>query len=302
MQSSKSPGSDGLPAEFYKLFWKEIHPYLLNALKYAYRNGLQSVTQRRGLITLIPKKNEAANLLNNWRPITVLNCDSRIASKCIASRIQTFLPQLIDNDQTGFLRNRFIGENIRLVDSVINYAYIKQIPGLLLFIDFERAFDSLEWSVIEKTLNCYNFESSLVAWIRLFYTDIGSCVQNNGIDGPLTFSSLSRGVRQGCPLSPYLFILCAEVLGDSVRNDTRIQGIKVLDTECKISQYADDTTFILDRSQSSFSRSLYLLDTFALISSLKVNYEKTEALWIGSCKSSEITLPSSKLTNIMGQR
>ena len=88
--------------------------------------------------------------------------------------------------------------------------------------------------------------------------------------------------------------MCVEVLGNSVRNDTRIQGIKVLDTECKISQYADDTTFILDGSQLSFSRSLYLLDTFALISGLKVNYEKTEALWIGSYKSSEITLPSSK--------
>ena len=110
----------------------------------------------------------------------------------------------------------------------------------------------------------------------------------------LRLFSLSRGVRQGCPLSPYLFILCAEVLGSSVRNDTRIQGIKVLDTECKISQDADDTTFILDGSQSSFSRSLYLLDTFALISGLKVNYEKTEALGTGSCESSEIALPSSK--------
>ena len=168
--------------------------------------------------------------------------------------IQTFLPRLIDNDQTGFLRNRFIGENIRLVDNVINYANIKQIPGLLQFTDFEKAFDSLEWSFIAKTLNYYNFGSSLVAWIRLFYTDISSCVQNNGIDRPLTFSSLSGGVRQGCPLSPYLFILCAEVLGNSVRNDTRIQGIKVLDTQCKLSQYADDTTFILDRSQSSFFR------------------------------------------------
>ena len=114
----------------------------------------------------------------------------------------------------------------------------------------------------------------MVAWIRLFYTDINSCVQNNGWTSD--FLSLSHGVRQGCPLSPYLFILCAEVLGNSVRNDTRIHGIKVLDTECKISQYADDTTFILDGSQSSFSRSLYLLDTFALISGLEVNYEKTE--------------------------
>ena len=91
-----------------------------------------------------------------------------------------------------------------------------------------------------------------------------------------------------------LYFVCRSIIIISVRNNTRIQGIKVLGTECKISQYADDTTFILDGSQSSFSRSLYLLDTFALISGLKVNYEKTDALWISSCKSSEITVPSSK--------
>ena len=99
------------------------------------------------------KKNKAANLLKNWRPVTLLNCDYKIASKCIASRIQKVLPRLIHNNQTGFLKNRFIGENIRLVDSVINYANIEQIPGLLLFIDFEKAFDSLELSFFEKTLN-----------------------------------------------------------------------------------------------------------------------------------------------------
>ena len=196
MQSNKSPVTDGLPAEFYKLFWKESHSYLLNASKYAHRNGL----------LMISKKNKAAKLLKNWRPITLLNRDYKIASKCIASRIQKFLSRLIDNDQTGFLKNRFIGENIRLVGSVINYANIKQIPGLLLFIDFEKAFDSLEWSFIEKTLNYYNFGSSLVAWIRFFYTDISSCVQNNR--WTFDFSSLSHGVRQGCPLSPYLYFVC----------------------------------------------------------------------------------------------
>ena len=106
------------------------------------------------------------------------------------------MPRLIDNDQTCFLKNRFIEESIRLVDSVINYANIEQIPGLLLFIDLEKAFDSLEWSFIEKTLNYYNFEKSLVASIRLVYTDIISCVQNNGWTSE--FFSLSCGVRQGC--------------------------------------------------------------------------------------------------------
>ena len=271
----------------------DLKRHLLNALNYAYSKGLLSITQRRGLITLIPKKNKPTNLMKNWRPITLLNCDYKIATKCIASRIKKVLPKLINNDQTGFMKNRFIGENIRLIDSIINYANTEQIEGLLLFIDFEKAFDSIEWSFIEKTLKYYSFGNSLITWIKLFYTDMCSCVQNNGWSSD--FFTLSRGVRQGCPPSPYLFILCAEILANAVRNDPKVRGIKVFDTECKISQYADDTTFILDGSQSSFSRSLYLLDTFALISGLKVNYDKTEALWIGSRKGSQIIFPSGKL-------
>jgi len=101
-------------------------------------------------------------------------------------------------------------------------------------------------------------------------------------------------VRQGCPLSPYLFILCAEVLGNAIRRDEEIRGIKISGTECKLSQYADDTTMILDGSELSFSRTLYLLDIFADISGLKVNYEKTEALWIGSLNNSNTIIPSNK--------
>ena len=180
MESNKSPGSDGLPAEFYKVFWIDINQHLLNALNYAYTKGLLSITQRRGLITLIPKKNKPTNLLKNWRPITLLNCDYKTATKSIASRIRKVLPKIINNDQTGFLKGRFIGENIRLIDSIISYTNTEKIPGLLLFVDFEKAFDSIGWSFIEKTLKYYNFATSLVAWVKVFYTDISSCVLNNG--------------------------------------------------------------------------------------------------------------------------
>ena len=131
-----------------------------------------------------------------------------------------------------------------------------------------------------------------MAWVRLFYTDSSSCIQNNRWTSDLFV--LSRGVRQGSPLSPYLFILCAEMLGSAIRKDEEVRGIMIFGTECKISQYADDTTMILDGSEASFSRTLYLLDTFAVCSGLKVNYEKTEALWIGSSRNSNIVLPSNK--------
>ena len=117
MASNKSPGTDGPPAECYKVFWNHVKPFLLNALNCSYSNGYLSITQRRGLITLVPKKNKPANLLKNLRPITLLNCDYKIATKSIANRIKKVLPKIINNDQTGFLKNRTIGENIRFIDS-----------------------------------------------------------------------------------------------------------------------------------------------------------------------------------------
>ena len=113
MESNKSPGSDGLPAKFYKVFWNDMHHYLLNALNCAYAKGLLAVTQRRGLITLLPKKNKPANFLKNWRPITLLNCDYKIATKSIASRLRKVIPRIINHDQTGFLKNRFFCITLR---------------------------------------------------------------------------------------------------------------------------------------------------------------------------------------------
>ena len=209
----------------------------------------------------------------------MLNCDYKIATKAIAVRMKTVLPSIINPDQTGFLKGRFIGENIRLIDGVIDYTEFKGIPGLLLFVDFEKAFDTLEWSFIVKTLHYYNFGPSFISWVKTFYSNASSTIQHNGWSSE--FFPLSRGVRQGCPLSPYLFILCAEVLGSAIRKEQSIRGINVLGVECKISQYADDTTLILDGSKSSLQKALDLLDIFANISGLHVNYEKTEALWIG---------------------
>ena len=200
MAPNKSPGTDGLPAEFYKIFWDDVKPFLINSLNHGYAKGHLSISQQRGMITLVPKKNQPTILLKNWRPITLLNCDYKIAAKSIANRVKKVLPKIINNDQTGFLKNRAIGENIRLIDSIIKYKNTKQIPGLLLFIDFEKAFDSLEWPLIEKTLRYFNFGMSSVKWFKLFYTDISSCIQNNGWSSE--FFILSRGVRQGCPLSP----------------------------------------------------------------------------------------------------
>ena len=198
------------------------------------------------------------------------------------------IPKLIDNDQTSFIKGRFIEENILLIDSIIKYASSKNIPGLLLFVDFEKAFDSLDWTFIIRTLGNFGFGPSFIHWIKLFYTDIESCVLNNGWASN-TFK-LQRGVRQGCPLSPYLFILSAEILAKAVRKNNIIKGICVNNQEIKLSQYADDTTFILDGTKESLTATFHLLESFSLSSGLRINYKKTEALWIGSCVGKEENL------------
>ena len=259
MESGKSPGTDGLPAEFYKIFWNDVSMFLIDALNMSFSKGYLSISQRRGLITLLPKKNKHRQYLKNWRPITLLNCDYKIAAKSIATRLKKVLPHLINNDQTAFLKGRFIGENIRLINSVIDYAEKQNIPGLLLFVDFEKAFDTLEWTFVEKTLSFYNFGESIKSWFKLLYTDITSCIQYNGWSSD--FFQLGRGVRQGCPLSPYLFILCVEILASAVRNNDGIKGICLSETECKISQHAEDTTLILDGTDISAKHSLGLQDS-----------------------------------------
>ena len=290
MADGKTPGTDGLPAEFYKIFWDDISGALLAALNFAYENGQLAMTQRRGIIKLIPKKEADLKILKNWRPLSLLNCDYKIAAKSIANRIQSTLPKLINNDQTGFIKGRFIGENIRLIDSIINYTNDQSIPGLILLLDFEKAFDTLEWSFVEKTLQHYGFGPSIQKWIQTLYCDIESGVMNNGWMSECF--KIERGVRQGCPLSPYLFVLSVEVLASAIRSDQHIKGISVNQKEIKLSQYADDTTLILDGSKDALETSLDVIGKFSKISGLRLNNKKTEALWIGSkARSQDIMFP-----------
>ena len=151
----------------------------------------------------------------------------------------------------------------------------KQLPaGLLLFIDFEKAFDTLEWSFIEKSLLYHGYGPSLVAWVKTFYSNLESCITNNGWCS--NFFKLERGVRQGCSLSSYLFLLSVEILAIAIRSNTEIKGITVNQTEIKMSQY--NTTLISDGTKSSLSTALQTLNYFDEISGLRLNNRKTEAI------------------------
>ena len=146
------------------------------------------------------------------------------------------------------------------------------IPGLMLFIDFQKSFDSVEWEFLLKCLETFNFGPDFLRWVRVFYKNIQNCVINNGMTS--NFVTLERGVRQGDPLSPYLFVVAVETLAIAIRQNP------------DIAQYADDTTAILSDTDSA--KTLFkLLDLFHNISGLKINSSKTEGMWIGSLKGSK---------------
>lgn len=140
----------------------------------------------------------------------MINFDYTIVAKVLANRVIGILPKLIDSDQTGYMKNRFIGENIRTISDLITLTNLKNMPGLILLVDFEKAFDTVEWSYSNRVLNIFGFEDSFKSWVKILYTDISSCIINDGFTS--NFFNIGRGVRQGCPLSPYLLVLCVEIL------------------------------------------------------------------------------------------
>ena len=194
-------------------------------------------------------------------------------------RLKKVLPEVINNAQTGYLQGRFIGENIRLISDILHYTANQNLAGRYrLFIDFEKAFDCLEWGYLSNALDTFNFEHDFKKWVKTLYNNISSCTKNNGYAS--RWFELKRGVRQGCPLSGLLLVLAVELLSCSINASTDIVAIKVANKEIKLSQYADDTTTFC-KDELSLGKLLAMLHLFEECSGLKLNSSKSEAIWLG---------------------
>ena len=209
-QNNKSPGNDGLTVEFYKALWEVVGKIMVDSLNYSYDHGELSNSQKEAIITLIEKKDKDKRNLSNWRPISLINVDVKIGSKAIAKRLETVLPNIIHYNQCAYVKGRTIFNEIRTVDDVMEFTERYNINAKMICIDFKKAFDTVSRDFLFKTLDAFGFGNSFTQWVHTFYKNISSCVLNNGFStAPF---SVERGVRQGDPLSAYLFIMVLEIL------------------------------------------------------------------------------------------
>ena len=188
--------------------------------------------QKLGVITLLPKKDKIRVFLKNWRPITLLTVDYKLIAKSLALQLETILPKYILETQFGYVKDRYIGENIRCVIDINDLCTIKNIPALALQIDFEKAFDSINWEFMNRTMTAMGFCGDFIRWIGVLYKNTKSMAMNNG---HLTESfNIYRGVHQGCPLSAFLFIILVQVLTYMLNKRKDITGVTFGDREIKI--------------------------------------------------------------------
>ena len=288
MQPNKSPGEDGLPIEFYRIFWQDIKAFLFDSYKYSLEHNNLSITQKRGVISLLPKKNDLL-LLKNWRPLTLLNVDYKILAKIIATRLKQSLIHIINQDQTGFLEKRFIGQNIASILEIIDHCEDNDLAAVLISIDFEKAFDKLDWDFLWKAMSFFKIPENIISWVKTLYSGSNSCVTNNGHMS--NYFKMGRGVRQGCPLSPYLFIIAAEVLAMSIRQNNDIKGVVIGEKEFKVKQFADDSQMMSIFDKDSINATIKGVIDFGKVSGSTINYDKSaDLLRIGQIKNTNIKI------------
>lgn len=196
MKKGKSPGTDGLTIEFYAYFWEFIKRPLLRMYNECIINEELCTSMKQGLITLIPKAGKDLLSLDNWRPITLLNLDYKILSLVLAKRLKTGLSDIINETQTGFMPRQHISSYIRLILDLIDYANYINSDAIILFLDFYKAFDTIEHKFLFSTLE-FGFGEKFIKMVKMIYKDINSSVLLQ-FDTSNRFP-INRGVRQESP-------------------------------------------------------------------------------------------------------
>ena len=283
MGNHKSPGPDGLTKELYVKFFEFLGPWLVRVFEDIFNRTELTDTMKLSYITLICKNEEAPHLCKNYRPISLLNIDYKIITKVLSNRLRNVMPILIHPDQTCSVKDRSIQDNNHYLRDIINEINSENLSGgIVLSLDQEKAFDRIDHRYLLNLMVKFGFGPNFCKWISLLYNGIqSSVIVNQHITEPF---QVTRSVRQGCPLSPLLYVLALEPVLINIRADDRISGCPIPGRRTnppKLTAFADDCKFVINTDQS-VSVIFEHFDNYSKFSGSKINKDKTELLFIGT--------------------
>ena len=285
LKNDSSPGLDGLTAAWYKFFWPKIKNLVFKSIHNSIDQSEMSSSQKMGIIRLLYKGKGARSDLKNWRPIALTNVDYKIFTKTLANRLKVVIPHLVHEDQNGYISGRSTAIALRTLDDIIEFTNHNYMPGSMITLDYSKAFDTISKEFMMKALSNFGFGRKFIKFVSVINNKTKSCINYNGKISP-SFP-LERGIRQGCPFSPLIFILACETLSIKIRQCNKIKGIEL---PCeggtrmvKFIQFADDSTLIT-QDEKSIHNAFQIIEKFSIFSGLQLNKNKTEAIWLGCWK------------------
>jgi hypothetical protein len=274
---NKSPGPDGFNFAFIKQFWYLIKHEVRIFFDQFHGNDVFPRSLLSYFVTIIPKV-KCPLSLKEFRPISLLGSIYKILAKVLAGRLAKVMNPLISKNQSAFLKGRHLEDGVLIVNEVVEVARLRKRECLILKVDFEKAYDSVEWSFLEYMLRRMGFVSKWIAWMKACVFGGSMSILVN--ESPTEEIDIKRGLKQGDLLAPYLFLLVAEGFSGLMVNAVNrnlFKGFEIKRGGTVIShlQYADDTLCIGEASVENLWTLKALLRGFELVSGLRVNFHKS---------------------------
>ncbi|KAJ0910951.1 putative RNA-directed DNA polymerase [Helianthus annuus] len=281
--SDKAPGPVGFNFKFIKHFWSFLEDDFLKLFDNFYDTGMVSRGCSTSFIALLPKTSSPVRL-KDYRPITLVGVISKIISKVLASRVKEIMGKVISDTQTAFLKDRFFLDGPLIINELYGWVKKSRRQGFLLKIDFEKAYDNVNWGFLLSVMGQMGFPSKWCLWIKGILQSARSAVLVNG--SPTFDFQCHKGIRQGDPLSPFLFLFVMEAFSCIVSKACELGELKDLrafDGGYAISHllYADDALILGEWSRENIENTARLLRVFYICSGLKINLKKSSLFGIG---------------------
>ncbi|GKA13730.1 RNA-directed DNA polymerase, eukaryota [Tanacetum coccineum] len=278
----KSPGPDGFTFEFFRKFWKVVGPDFCIAVEWFFEHGSFAIGCNSSFVALIPKILDP-KIVSDYRPISLIGSLYKVITKILATRLSSVISSLISDVQSAFLPNRQILDGPFILSELLSWCKFKYNQAMVFKVDFAKAYDSIRWDYLDDVLNSFGFGSKWRSWIRGSLISGKASILVNG--SPTSEFQFHRGLKQGDPLAPFLFILIMESLHLSFSRAVEagiFTGIEI-GSSLTISHlfYADDAVFIGEWSHNNLKGIMNILRCFSLLSGLSINVKKSQLLGIG---------------------